>query len=301
MPRDAPTPGTGSARFTRRTLLAGTAATAIAAAGTGVFANWLLTPKLRGTGLPAPSGTGTTAATATSGTATSAPQAIQTTTVTSTARSTQLELIVIRPEGVATPDLPVCLALHGRGSTARMFTGLGVPAALTAAARTAPFAVVALDGGDKYWTDAGPGDDAQTMLNQELPAWLGQLGLGKPAAVLGISMGAFGALDYARANHPAAVAAVSPALFTSWSEAKARNVFPSRSAWEAAEPLRHTDDLAPTALGVWCGEDDPFAPAARALIDRVGPERAVVGAGAHDEAYWTAVLPDVLAWLAGHL
>lgn len=219
----------------------------------------------------------------------------------SAARGRDVELIVMRPEGVPGP-LPVCLALHGRGASARVFTDLGVPAMLTAAvaAGVPPFAVAAVDG-DTYWVAANPADDPQRMLHEEVPAWLTALGLRPdPVAVLGISMGAYGALNYAR-THPCAVAAISPALFRSWTEARSRQVFADRAQWEATEPLRHTTELTPARLGVWCGTADPFAPAARELIAMAKPAESVLSPGGHDDKYWTGVLPEVLRFVGSRV
>jgi len=294
---DAPMPDAEPPRPNRRTVLTGTAAAVVGVAGIGVFGRWLLKPK----SIATPVTPTTVPRTALDG---PTPPAVQSTPFQSGARGRTVNVVVIRPEGTPVRDLPVCLALHGRGADATMFANLGVPAALTAAvtAGTPAYAVVSVDGGDRYWTAADPADDPRAMLSDELPGWLAELGLRpEPRVLMGISMGAFGALGHARTHHSAATAAISPALFTSWNEARLRSVFASKAQWEEAEPLRHTQDLNSTALGVWCGTDDPFAPAARQLVEKARPERAELTDGAHDEAYWTAVLPDVLRWLGTHI
>jgi hypothetical protein len=94
----------------------------------------------------------------------------------------------------------VCLALHGRHSVAAVMVSLGLPEFLGAAvqAGSAPFAVVAVDGGDSYRVAQTPGDDPQAMLRTELPGWLTSFGLtahgGVPTSVLGISAGCFGSM-----------------------------------------------------------------------------------------------------------
>ncbi|TDP70980.1 S-formylglutathione hydrolase FrmB [Actinokineospora alba] len=223
------------------------------------------------------------------------------TRLTSAARGREVDLIVMRPRDVP-GELPVCLALHGRGASARMFADLGVPSMLTAAvaAGVPPFAVAAVDG-DTYWVAANPADDPQRMLDQEVPGWLAAQGLRpEPAAVMGISMGAYGALNYAR-THPVAAAAISPALFGSWPDARSRGVFADRAQWEATEPLRHTADLTAAKVGVWCGNADPFAPVARQLIKDLRPAAAVMAPGAHDVDYWIRVLPEVLRFVGSHV
>lgn len=117
--------------------------------------------------------------------------------VRSAARGRDVDLVLVRPGG-ASATLPVCLALHGRGVGARSFLDLGLPRFLTAALRSGvpPFAVVAVDAGDSYYVAREPADDPRRMLAEELPGWLAERGLPPPAGLLGISMGAFGALRH---------------------------------------------------------------------------------------------------------
>lgn len=221
----------------------------------------------------------------------------------SAARGTDVDLVLITPEGVSASGLPVCLALHGRGARARTFLDLGVPAALTQAVRAGvpPFAVAALDG-DHYWVDVGGDDDPQRMLTEEVPGWLQRRDLRPASAVFGISMGGFGALRFARA-HPdlKAVATASAALFVSWPDARSRKVFADEDNWRAEEPLLHTGELRPANLGIWCGESDPFLGADQKLVKAVNPAVAAVSPGKHEDAYWRGVLPDVLKFVGQRL
>jgi len=212
----------------------------------------------------------------------------------SAARRRDVDVVTVRPEGVP-DDLPVCLMLHGRGSSARSFVELGVPRFLTAAHRAGvpPFAAVAVDCGAAYFT-ARPDDDPLRMLTDELPGWVGRA----PVAALGISMGGFGALRLARVRRDLrAVALLSPALFLSWADARARNAFADQAEWAADEPLRHLPEIAGTPAGLWIGQDDPFVPAARRFIAGARPDPGVIGPGAHDDAFWRRVLPDALAFV----
>jgi enterochelin esterase-like enzyme len=221
----------------------------------------------------------------------------------SAARGTDVDLVLITPEGVPASGLPVCLALHGRGARARTFLELGVPEALTAAVRagTPPFAVAALDG-DHYWVDVGSGDDPQRMLTDEVPGWLTDRDLRPASAVFGISMGGFGALRFARAHqHVKAVATASAALFVSWPDARSRKVFSGEANWRAEEPLLHTEELRPAGLGVWCGESDPFLGADRKLAKAVSPEVARFSPGGHKDEYWRGILPEVLKFVGQRL
>lgn len=219
--------------------------------------------------------------------------------VRSAARGRDVDLVVMRPAG-AQAELPVCLALHGRGAGAKSFVDMGIPKFLTAAVRDGvpPFAVVAVDGGASYFVSRDGKDDPRRMLVDELPGWLAERGLAAPAGAFGISMGAFGVLRLARDRRDLrAVAVVGPALFRSWAEAQGRNAFRDERQWAANEPLRHTDDIAGVPLGVWCGTDDPFVDAARELVDRTDPTLAVIGPGAHEGGYFLRVTPDVIRFI----
>jgi len=166
--------------------------------------------------------------------------------VESAARGTQVSLATMTPAGVDAAGLPVLLALHGRGANAQTLVDLGLPQFLTAAvqAGAAPFAIAAVDGGDRYWHAVGS-DDPQAMLRDEVPSWLADAGLGAVFGALGISMGAFGALLWARlaATPPAAVIAMSPALFRSWGDAKVADPADDLSWLLVAAPQESVDSI----------------------------------------------------------
>ncbi|WP_285489866.1 alpha/beta hydrolase [Amycolatopsis taiwanensis] len=217
----------------------------------------------------------------------------------SAARGRTVNLVTMVPVSADHTRLPVFLVLHGRSSSAQEMVGLGLPRFLTAAvaAGAKPFALVAVDGGDSYWVARGA-DDPQAMVRNELPGWLDELGLARPSVVLGISMGCFGALVLARNEPLAAVALISPALFENWPDAAARNAFADETTWVASEPLRHVADLPPSLpIGIWCGEEDPFYPAARRFAEQAHPAVAAFESGEHSEGYWRRVMPSVLGFL----
>lgn len=219
----------------------------------------------------------------------------------STARGRGVRVIAMFPGGQV-ERLPTFLALHGRGSAASFFLDLGLPAMLAAAVKdgVAPFAVLAVDGGDSYWVAKDPADDPQRMLVDEVPGWLTEFGLiENPYGAIGISMGAYGALNYVRTvPGPPSAAVLSPALFTDWSQARARNAFADEAAWQRTEPLRHPDGLH-GAIGVWCGTSDPFLPAAKKLVATGRTEVGRFTPGGHDVAYWRGVMPEALRFLGG--
>jgi pimeloyl-ACP methyl ester carboxylesterase len=221
------------------------------------------------------------------------PSAKVTRTFLSKARGREVTMITMAPEGFDAEKLPKCVALHGRGEDANWMVRLGVPQFLTAAVQAGvpPFAVISVDGGrDSYWTVRADGDDPQRMLREEL---------GPIQAAFGISMGGFGALRFAR-DRPdlKAVAVISPALFKRWADAKSKNVFLDQKHWEANEPLRHLDQTASIPLGVWCGTEDPLLYAAKALA---GHGEMKITSGAHEDAYWLRVMPEVLAFMGTRL
>jgi S-formylglutathione hydrolase FrmB len=140
------------------------------------------------------------------------------------------------------------------------------------------------------------------MLTDELPGWLEERGLAtNPFAVLGISMGGYGAFNYATNFNDPAIAAISPALFLSWREAKDREVFATERQWTNTDPLRNIDALAGVPMGVWCGESDPFLDATEQLVERAKPTVATIEPGDHDEIYWRKVLPDAIKFVGKRL
>jgi hypothetical protein len=207
----------------------------------------------------------------------------------SAARGREVDVVTMRPHGID-DDLPVCLVLHGRGSTARGFLDFGLPQVLTASGQR--ITLVAVDCGDGYFV-ARDGDDPLRMITDELPGWIAAA----PTAVLGISMGCFGALCLARRADYRAVALASPALFVDWPDASSRNAFRDEQQWLEYEPLRHIPDIAGTALGVWCGTEDPFIDAARDLVGKAHPQVASITRGAHTGGYWLRVLPEMLRFI----
>ncbi|GAA4875460.1 alpha/beta hydrolase-fold protein [Kitasatospora terrestris] len=221
--------------------------------------------------------------------------AVRTERVRSAARGREVGLVTIDPAGPVRPDLPVCLALHGRGGSARALLDLGLPQFLAAVG--APMRIVAVDGGDAtYWHARTPGDDPMAMLTGELPGWLRQRGLPAPTRALGISMGGSGALRYARARGGLdAVALLSPALFRSWGDARTVDGFRDEADWREHEPLLHPDATPVRRLGVWCGTEDPFCPAARTLTGRAAEAR--FPRGAHTDGFWRRVLPEAIGFL----
>ena len=150
-------------------------------------------------------------------------------------------------------ELPLVVMLHGYGAShANALAGMS-PAqglALKAGGRPlAPMAMVTVDGGDGYW-NPHPGDDPMAMVIDELIPRCQRLGLGRPPrriAAMGISMGGYGALLFAE-KYPhliAAVAAISPAIWTSYPQARQANpaAYASAAAFAANDAVTHAAAL----------------------------------------------------------
>src|SRR5579863_1183605 len=127
--------------------------------------------------------------------------------------------------------LPLVVMLHGYGADhTDALSGMS-PAeavALRVGGRPlGPMALVTVDGGGGYW-HGHPGDDPLTMVVDELIPMCRSWGLGRAAqgvGAMGISMGGYGALLMAE-RFPGlvrAVAAISPAVWTTYAEAHGAN------------------------------------------------------------------------------
>jgi S-formylglutathione hydrolase FrmB len=233
--------------------------------------------------------------------------------VRSRARGRGVDLVTVLPSGVRATGLPMSLLLHGLTGSARHAMVGGIHEALnTAVARGSvpPFGLVAVDGGDHYWHENVPGDDPMAMLLEEVPAWLRERGLGGadgvPFACAGVSMGGFGALLYGRRRaerrHPAdAVAAISPALITTWQEMSKRRAFTNSLVWASLDPLRHPAALVGTPVGVWIGNRDKFVEGTRRFISAARPAVASITTGTHDDTFYRSVVADVVRFLGRHV
>ena len=231
----------------------------------------------------------------------------------SAARNRQVGYTIAYPPGHSYGDaLPLVVMLHGFGGNhADALAGL-TPAqalALRVGGRPLPpMAMVTVDGGNGYWTPH-PGDDPMGMVVDELIPLCQRLDLGRPPqtiGVMGISMGGFGALAFGE-QHPAlfrAVAAISPAVWTSYAQARAANsgAYASAAAFARYDAVTHARSLAFTPVRVATGYDDPFAPGVRALA-RALPRGAVVdlSKGCHDGTFFLSQEPPSLAFLGAHL
>jgi S-formylglutathione hydrolase FrmB len=123
---------------------------------------------------------------------------------------------------------------------------------------------------------------------------------------MGISMGGYGALILAE-KYPdtfAAVAAIAPAVWTSYRQARAANpgAYTSAADFAAYDTVTHTSALDGTPVRVASATDDPFHPGVVALAAAL-PRTATVdfSGGCHTGPFFTAQEPPSLEFLGAHL
>lgn len=190
--------------------------------------------------------------------------------------------------------------LHGYHNNHRFaFDAVHVPDA--AAFVGLRVAVAAVDGGaDSYWHARIDGTDALAMLLEEfVPRVRGMVG-DLPQALMGWSMGGYGALlaaERARSQF-VAVAPASPAI---WLEPRnaAPGAFDSPTEFYANDIFTNLDVLRGMGVAVACGTGDPFYAATRDLVQHMDfPHSDFFGPGFHDAPYWESVAPDQLRAIA---
>jgi len=181
--------------------------------------------------------------------------------------------------------LPLVVMLHGFGAN-HTSAVVGMTPAQAVALHIgheplAPMAMVTVDGGGGYW-NPHPGDDPMAMVIEELIPLCQRLGLGRPPqriGTMGISMGGYGAILFAE-KYPhliAAVAAISPAIWTSYAQARGANAgaYASVADFAADDAVTHTGALAGIPVRVASGDSDPFHPGVETRA-RALPPGAVV-------------------------
>ncbi|WP_406635720.1 alpha/beta hydrolase [Amycolatopsis sp. WGS_07] len=233
--------------------------------------------------------------------------------VYSHARGREVDLVFLLPSKKPPAGLPMSLMLHGLHGTARSASPSGLLKQLGSdvARKAVPaYGFVAVDGGDNYWHQVRPGDDPMAMLLEEVPQWLRARGFGGtdglPFACAGVSMGGFGALLYGRRRAerrqpPAALAAVAPALITSWPEMAKRRIFTGMNDWTSLDPLRHQSALQGIPTAVYCGTEDPFINGVRRYIAETHPTIGYTAHGKHSDTFFRTTVPSMVGFLGKHL
>lgn len=208
--------------------------------------------------------------------------------------------------------LPLIVMLHGFGGN--HVTALSAMSPAQALALhvdghpLAPMALVTVDGGTGFW-NPHPGDDPMSMVVDELIPMCQRLQLGRPpqkVGAMGISMGAYGALLVAEKfpDLVAAVAAISPAIWTTYEEARSANplAYASSHSFSANDAVTHVEPLAGKPVRIASGADDPFHPGVLALAG-VLPSSAIVEIlpGCHTGPFFSSQEPPSLQFMSRHL
>ncbi|MEY2471046.1 MAG: hypothetical protein QOK28_375 [Actinomycetota bacterium] len=209
--------------------------------------------------------------------------------------------------GISAPDEPkaVLVCLHARGSLGYRMAFDTVHVHHVVAAAKKPIVVVGVDGGpSSYWHKRASGIDPQAMLHDELlPRIDAEVGAGLPRAIMGWSMGGYGAL-LAAERHPdlyKAVVGSSPALFPS-AGATSPGAFDDAADYRRNDVYANEAALAPLDVRIDCGTHDPFLPAAKQFAARLPhPNPGSFTNGNHDAPYWRSVAPAQIATIAASL
>ncbi len=206
---------------------------------------------------------------------------------------------------------PLLVFLHGRGGDDRSSDDDAFFAALHRLGATAPVVAFPDGGGSSYWHDRATGAWARYVTREVIPAVAKRFHADpRRAAIGGISMGGFGALDIA-AHAPGrfcAVGAHSPAIWQTGGESAA-GAFDDATDF-ARHDLVKQARMDPGAFNaqpmrIDAGTRDPFLPGDRAFVAALRARGVKVALhtapGGHDNAYWSAHWRDYLGFYAGAL
>jgi pimeloyl-ACP methyl ester carboxylesterase len=207
--------------------------------------------------------------------------------------------------------LPLVLFLYGDGGNQTSTLGGIAPArALAGHVRSgalAPMAIGVADGGRSLYWNAHPGDDPMRMLTDEFIPLCKQHGLGvspHSIGVLGISMGGYGALLLTE-THPnliSAAAVISPAIWTSYEQARAVNAEAFTDAATFTDVITHASQLTDVPVRIASGSDDPFHPGVLALARHLpATVHLELNAGCHDDSYFAEQQLPSLQFLGRYL
>lgn len=231
----------------------------------------------------------------------------------SIARRRSVGYTIAYPPGHGPGDqLPLIVMLHGYGNNhTNALVGMTPAQALALRSNAhglTPMAMATVDGGNGYW-NPHPRDHPQAMVVNELIPLCQRRGLGvapHQIGMMGISMGGYGALAITEQNPGlvSAVAAVSPAIWTSYAQARGANAgaFASASAFLTGDVIKNAHSLRGAAVRVASGVDDPFQPGVDEL-EKVLPAGSVFvsAKGCHTDPFFLEQEPPSLTFLSGHL
>lgn len=193
------------------------------------------------------------------------------------------------------------VALHGSGGdAASLFEGLQLGRHVAPTGLT----VVAVDGGDSYWHARRSGTDTGRMVVEDLLRLVARLGHSTDRiALIGWSMGGYGALLIASRLGPrrvAGVVAVSAALWQSPGD-HAEGAFDSASDFARHDVFAAKERLRAIPVRLDCGRADPFIAANQAFARVLPHVEATFDSGAHDNQYWLPRAGPQLSWLRQRL
>jgi S-formylglutathione hydrolase FrmB len=175
-------------------------------------------------------------------------------------------------------------------------------AALDAAGDRAPI-VLLPDGGEaSYWHNRRDGRWARMVMREAIPSAIERYGADPERVALGgISMGGFGALHLAAAfpDRFCAVGAHSPAIFPD-AASSAEGAFDDAEDFERHDLLDRAGQI-PAGAWVDIGDDDPFAAAVTALVERTREARFHPWPGGHDGDYWRSHMDDYVRFYTREL
>lgn len=215
--------------------------------------------------------------------------------------------VLARPKG--TKKVPLCIGLHGQGSHSGAVIGGGLRVEDVLAGLiddgAAPFAVAAIDGGDNYWHPRANGTDAGALVTRHLVPAVAKLDIDTSTlGFIGWSMGGYGSLRLAGtlgADRVAAVAAVSPALWHSYSDVP-DVAFDTEADYEKHGVTGRPEALRGIPVRIDCGESDVFLGSAKRFAGSLGSGvETHYAPGAHSLEYWSTGVRSQLAWVGRHL
>lgn len=194
----------------------------------------------------------------------------------------------------------VIFCLHAKDGNHRMaFDAIHLPD--MAASVGLPVAVAGVDGGaDSYWHKRADGTDAMSMLLDEFVPLVRQRIGNVPQAVMGWSMGGFGALLAAERAHGEfkAVATGGAALWTT-PGSTAPGAFDSPADYYANNVFTGVSSLRGMGVALGWGESDPFYGAARHFVSLLDfPHETYFAPGQHDSAFWRSIAREQLRAMA---
>lgn len=231
-------------------------------------------------------------------------------------RHTLVKYSIGLPAGfIAGEHTALAIFLHGEGSSHRCSFAIAKSPAravslLVNGRALAPMAIATVDGGRHYWHRYRNDDPMAMVVNEFIPLCQ-SLGLGQqPGSIgaMGLSMGGYGALLFGE-KHPtvfSAVAALSPAIWTSYTQARGANAvaYSSSSNFARNDVVTHAGQLAQTPTFIASGNHDPFYPGAqafRAALATSTPLRTIFADGCHGGDFYAVHMPAALTFMSTHL